>query len=221
MQNSTIKRKPERFDCILLSIGRIPKGKSIDAEKAGVYVNNDGFIPVDEELRTNVSHIYAIGDVIGQPMLAHKALFEGRNVAKLIGGVSNSFKREEIPFVAYTDPEVAWVGVTESEAAKKGIRYGKGIFPWLANGRSSTIGRNEGITKVIYNENDIIIGAGIVGPNAGDLIAEATLAIKMGCSSDDISSIIHPHPTFSETLGTATHVYLGTSTDIYIPKKKM
>jgi dihydrolipoamide dehydrogenase len=210
----------EKFDRILLAVGRTPNGKMIDAEKAGVNVDERGFINVDKQLRTNVANIYAIGDVVGQPMLAHKAVPEGRTAAEVICGMKHYFEPKCIPSVAYTDPEVAWVGVTEKEAKEQGINYDKGVFPWAASGRSLSIGRNEGMTKVLYDENHVIIGAGIVGPNAGELIAEASLAIEMGCDAEDISLTIHPHPTLSETLMMATEVYEGTVTDIYAPKKK-
>ena len=210
----------EKFDRILLAVGRTPNGKMIDAEKAGVNVDERGFVNVDKQLRTNVANIYAIGDVVGQPMLAHKAVPEGRTAAEVICGMKHYFEPTCIPSVAYTDPEVAWVGVTEKEAKEQGINYDKGVFPWAASGRSLSIGRNEGMTKVLYGENHVIIGAGIVGPNAGELIAEASLAIEMGCDAEDISLTIHPHPTLSETLMMATEVYEGTATDIYAPKKK-
>ncbi|WP_119342716.1 dihydrolipoyl dehydrogenase [Facilibium subflavum] len=220
MEGDKATDKPEKFDRILLAVGRAPNGKLIDAEKAGVKVDEKGFIPVDKQLRTNVDNIFAIGDVIGQPMLAHKAVPEGRVAAEVIAGHKHYFEPKCIPAVAYTDPEVAWTGVTEKEAKEKGIKYEKGVFPWAASGRSLSIGRNEGMTKVLYDENHIIIGAGIVGPNAGELIAEASLAIEMGCDAEDVSLTIHPHPTLSETLALATEVYEGTATDIYAPKKK-
>ncbi|MBK2123871.1 dihydrolipoyl dehydrogenase [Fangia hongkongensis] len=220
MEGAKATDKPEKFDRILLAVGRAPNGNLVDAEKAGVNVDERGFISVDKQLRTNVPHIYAIGDVIGQPMLAHKAVPEGRVAAEVISGMKHYFEPKCIPSVAYTDPEVAWVGVTEKEAKEQGIKYDKGVFPWAASGRSLSIGRNEGMTKVLYDENHVIIGAGIVGPNAGELIAEASLAIEMGCDAEDISLTIHPHPTLSETLAMATEVYEGTATDIYAPKKK-
>ena len=220
MEGAKPTAKPEKFDRILLAVGRVPNGKRIDAEKAGVVVDEKGFIEVDKQLRTNVQHIFAIGDVIGQPMLAHKAVPEGRTAAEVIAGQKHYFEPKCIPSVAYTDPEVAWVGLTEKEAKAKGIQYEKGVFPWAASGRSLSIGRNEGITKMLYDENHTLIGAGIVGPNAGELIAEAALAIEMGCDAEDISLTIHPHPTLSETLAMATEVYEGTATDIYAPKPK-
>ena len=220
MEGAKAKSKPERFDSILVAVGRIPNGKLIAAEKAGVVVDDKGFISVDNQLKTNVPHIFAIGDVIGQPMLAHKAVPEGRVAAEVIAGNKHYFEPKCIPSVAYTDPEVAWVGLTEKEAHDKGIGYDKGIFPWAASGRALSIGRSEGITKVLYDKNNIIIGAGIVGPNAGELVAEAALAIEMGCDAEDISLTIHPHPTLSETLAMATEVHEGTVTDLYAPKNK-
>ena len=212
--------KNECFDHILLAVGRTPNGRLINAEKAGVSVDKLGFIKVDNQLRTNVPHIFAIGDVVGQPMLAHKAVPEGRIAAEVIAGMAHYFEPKCIPSVAYTDPEVSWVGLTEKEAQAKGIKYDKGVFPWAASGRSLSMGRNEGLTKMLYDENHVIIGAGIVGPNAGELIAEVALAIEMGCDAEDVSLTIHPHPTMSETIMMATEVYKGTATDIYAPKKK-
>ena len=220
MEGAKATKEPLRFDKILMAVGRKPNGKLIDAEKAGVHVDDRGFIPVDKQLKTNVANIYAIGDIIGQPMLAHKAVPEGRIAAEVICGMKHYFEPKCIPSVAYTDPEVAWVGVTEKEAQENKIKYDKGVFPWAASGRSLATGRNEGLTKVLFDENHIIIGAGIVGPNAGELIAEAALAIEMGCDAEDISLTVHPHPTLSETLALATEVYEGTATDIYAPKKK-
>ncbi len=212
--------KPEKFDRILMAVGRTPNGKKLDAEKAGVKVDERGFINVNNQQKTNVPHIYAIGDVVGQPMLAHKAVPEGRLAAEVISGQKHFFEPKCIPSVAYTDPEVAWTGLTEKEAKEKGIKYEKGVFPWAASGRALSIGRDEGMTKVLFDENHIIIGAGIVGPNAGELIAEACLAIEMGCDAEDISLTIHPHPTLSETLFMATEVYEGTATDLPPQKKK-
>jgi dihydrolipoamide dehydrogenase len=213
--------KPVKFDLILVAVGRTPNGHKIAADKAGVHVNERGFIPVDSQLRTNVPHIFAIGDVVGQPMLAHKAAAEGRVAAEVIAGEKHYFEPKCIPSVAYTDPEIAWVGVSEREAKEKGLDYGKGVFPWAASGRSLSMGRNEGLTKIIFdNKTHRIIGAGIVGPHAGDLISEAGLAIEMGCDAEDISLTIHPHPTLSETIAFASEVFEGTVTDLYIPKKK-
>jgi len=213
--------KSDQFDAILLSVGRRPNGLNIGAENAGVNVNEQGFIPVDDQQRTNVQNIFAIGDIVGQPMLAHKATHEGKIAAEVISGLKVGFDNRVIPSVAYTDPEVAWVGITETEAKKKGIEYGKGSFPWAASGRSLSLGRDDGTTKVLFEkESNRIIGAGIVGPNAGDLIAECALAIEMGADAEDIGLTIHPHPTLSETIGLAAEVFEGTITDLYIPKRK-
>ena len=172
-------------------------------------------------MRTNLSHIFAIGDLVGQPMLAHKASHEAKVAAEAISGMKSFFDARAVPSVAYTDPEVAWTGITEEEAKTQGIAYGKGSFPWAASGRSLSIGRSEGMTKVIFEEDSKrVIGLGIVGPNAGDLIAEGTLAIEMGCDANDIGSTIHPHPTLSETVAFAAEAYEGTITDLYIPGKK-
>ena len=213
--------KPQMYDCILSSVGRVPNGLNIGAEKAGVEVDEKGFISTDTQMRTNVSHIFAIGDLAGQPMLAHKASHEAKVAAEAISGMKSFFDARAVPSVAYTDPEVAWTGITEEEAKTQGIAYGKGIFPWAASGRSLSIGRSEGMTKVIFEEDSKrVIGLGIVGPNAGDLIAEGTLAIEMGCDANDIGSTIHPHPTLSETVAFAAEAYEGTITDLYIPGKK-
>ena len=213
--------KPQTYDRILLSVGRSPNGNKIDADKAGVIVDERGFISVDSQLRTNVAHIFAIGDIVGQPMLAHKAVHEGKVAAEVCAGRNSHFDAKVIPSVAYTDPEVAWVGVTEAEAKAKGIKYGKGVFPWAASGRSLSLGRDEGMTKLIFDEEtEKVIGAGIVGPNAGDLIAEAALAIETHCDAADIGLTVHPHPTLSETVAMAAEAFEGTITDLYMPKKK-
>lgn len=213
--------KPERFDRILCAVGRVPNGGQIGADKAGVKVDERGFIAVDKQQRTNVPHIYAIGDVAGNPMLAHKAIPEGRVAAEVISGMKHYFDVKCIPSVAYTDPEVAWVGVTENEAKAKGLQVGKGSFPWAASGRALSIGRDEGITKLIIDEKTHrVIGGGAVGPNAGELVAEIGLAIEMGCDVEDVSLTIHAHPTLSETVAMAAEVYEGTITDLYMPKKK-
>ena len=213
--------KPQMYDCILSSVGRVPNGLNIGAEKAGVEVDEKGFISTDTQMRTNVSHIFAIGDLAGQPMLAHKASHEAKVAAEAISGMKSFFDARAVPSVAYTDPEVAWTGITEEEAKTQGISYGKGSFPWAASGRSLSIGRSEGMTKVIFEEDSKrVIGLGIVGPNAGDLIAEGTLAIEMGCDANDIGSTIHPHPTLSETVAFAAEAYEGTITDLYIPGTK-
>lgn len=213
--------KPEKFDSILCAVGRRPNGDQIDAAKAGVNVDERGFIKVDKQMRTNVPHIFAIGDVVGNPMLAHKAMPEARVAAEVIAGLKHYFDPRCIASVAYTDPEVAWVGVTENEAKAKGMKYGKGVFPWAASGRSLSLGRSEGMTKLLVDEDTHrIIGAGIVGPNAGELIAEVALAIEMGADVDDVALTIHPHPTLSETIALAAEVFEGTITDLYLPKKK-
>ena len=211
----------DTFDRVLVSIGRSPNGKLIDAENAGVLVNDWGFIEVDKQQRTNIDHIYAIGDVVGQPMLAHKATHEGKTAAENVAGHKASFDARAIPSVAYTDPEIAWMGKTEDECKAEGIEFTKGAFPWAASGRSLSIGRNEGLTKVLFDKDTgQLIGAGIVGTNAGELIAEAVLALEMGADAEDIGLTVHPHPTLSETLNFAAEVAEGTCTDIYVPKKK-
>ena len=213
--------EPQMYDCILSSVGRVPNGLNIGAEKAGVEVDEKGFISTDSQMRTNVSHIFAIGDLAGQPMLAHKASHEAKVAAEAISGMKSFFDARAVPSVAYTDPEVAWTGITEEEAKTQGIAYGKGSFPWAASGRSLSMGRSEGLTKVIFEEDSKrVIGLGIVGPNAGDLIAEGTLAIEMGCDAIDIGSTIHPHPTLSETVAFAAEAYEGIITDLYIPGNK-
>ncbi len=211
----------DTFDAVLVAVGRVPNGSVLGLDAAGVAVTDRGFVPVDEQQRTNVSHVFAIGDVVGQPMLAHKATHEGKVAAEVAAGKPSAFDARGIPSVAYTDPEVAWVGVTETEAKARGLSYGTGTFPWAASGRSLSLGRSEGVTKVLFDtETDRIIGAGIVGPSAGDLIAEATLAIEMGADAADIGLAIHPHPTLSETVGMAAEAFEGTLTDLYLPKKK-
>jgi dihydrolipoamide dehydrogenase len=211
----------DTFDRVLVAVGRKPNGRVIGAENAGVIVDERGFIPTDKQMRTNVPHIFAIGDVVGQPMLAHKAMHEGKVAAEAAAGHNSYFDARVIPSVAYTDPEVAWAGVTENEARAKGVRYGKGVFPWAASGRSLTLGRDEGLTKVLFDsDSERIIGCAIVGPSAGDLITEAALAIEMGADAQDIALTIHPHPTLSETIGLAAEAFDGTITDLYLPKKR-
>ncbi|BBP43239.1 dihydrolipoyl dehydrogenase [Thiosulfativibrio zosterae] len=211
----------DTFDRILVAVGRAPNGKLIDADKAGVAVNDWGFIEVDQRQKTNVDHIYAIGDIVGQPMLAHKAVHEGKVAAEVIAGLPSAFTPMSIPSVAYTDPEVAWAGKTEQQLKDEGIEYEKGAFPWAASGRSLSLGRDEGLTKALFcAETHRLLGAGIVGPNAGELIAEAMLAIEMGADMQDIGLTIHPHPTLSETLGFAAEMAEGTITDLLPPKKK-
>jgi dihydrolipoamide dehydrogenase len=209
------------FDKVLVAVGRRPNGRAIGAENAGVQVDERGFIPVDKQQRTNVGHIFAIGDVVGQPMLAHKATHEGKVAAEVTAGQNSYFDATVIPSVAYTDPEVAWVGKTENEAKAAGIKYGKAAFPWAASGRSLSLGRDEGVTKVLFDETtERIIGCGIVGPSAGDLISEAALAIELGADAADIGLTVHPHPTLSETVAMAAEAFEGTITDLYMPKKK-
>lgn len=211
----------DTFDKVLVAVGRKPNGKVIDAEKAGVAVDDRGFIAVDNQQRTGVSHIFAIGDVVGQPMLAHKAVHEGKVAAEVCAGHKRFFDASLIPSVAYTDPEVAWCGVTETQAKAQGIKYEKGVFPWAASGRSLANGRNEGITKLLFDpEDDRVIGACIVGTNAGDLISEVALAIEMGADAVDLGHTIHPHPTLSETVNFAAEMFEGTITDLMPPKKK-
>jgi len=211
----------DTFDRVLVAVGRRPSGKMVGADAAGVAVDERGFIKVDKQMRTNVSHIFAIGDVVGQPMLAHKAVHEAKVAAEVAAGRNSVFDARVIPSVAYTDPEVAWVGMTEIEAKATSVKYGKGVFPWAASGRSLSLGRDEGITKVLFDEeHERIIGCGIVGPSAGDLIAEAALAIEMGADAADIGLTVHPHPTLSETIGMAAEAFEGTITDLYMPKRK-
>jgi len=209
------------FDQVLVAVGRRPNGRSIGAERAGVAVDERGFIGVDKQQRTNVPHIFAIGDVVGQPMLAHKASHEGHVAAEVAAGKPSYFDVRGIPSVAYTDPEVAWVGVTETEAKAAGVKYGKGSFPWLANGRSLSLGRDEGMTKLLFDEaSGRLIGAAAVGPNAGELIAETALAVEMGADAADVALTVHPHPTLSETVGMSAEAFEGTITDLYMPKRR-
>ena len=210
----------ETFDRVLVAVGRRPNGDRIGAGNAGVHVDERGFIPVDRRQRTNVGHIFAIGDIVGQPMLAHKATHEGKVAAEVCAGHKASFDALAIPSVAYTDPEVAWTGLTETEARERGIDVDKAAFPWAASGRALGIGRSEGLTKVLFDrETGRLLGAGIVGPHAGDLIAEATLAIEMGADARDIGLTIHPHPTLSETFNFAAEMVEGTITDLYLPRR--
>jgi dihydrolipoamide dehydrogenase len=212
---------PAIFDKVLVAVGRRPNGNKIGADRAGVNVDQAGFIAVDKQMRTNVPNIFAIGDIVGNPMLAHKATHEGKVAAEVIAGKKSYFEPMTIPSVAYTDPEVAWMGLSESEAREQGIEYVKGAFPWAASGRSLGIDRDEGMTKVLFDKETMrIIGAGIVGPSAGELIAEAVLALEMGADAEDIGLTIHPHPTLSETFNFAAEMAEGTITDLYIPRKK-
>jgi len=208
------------FDQVLVAVGRAPSGRLIGAENAGVLVDDRGYIPVDKQQRTNVPHIFAIGDIVGPPMLAHKATHEGRVAAQVAAGQPSYFDAKVIPSVAYTDPEVAWAGITETEAKAAGVTYGKGVFPWAASGRSLSLARDEGLTKLLFDAtSERLIGAGLVGPNAGELIAEIALAIEMGADAADIALTIHPHPTLSETVGLSAEAFEGTITDLYLPKK--
>jgi dihydrolipoamide dehydrogenase len=213
--------KPEIYGLVLIAVGRSANGRKIAADKAGVEVNERGLIRVDKQQRTNVPHIFAIGDIVGQPMLAHKASHEGKVAAEAAAGLKSFFDARVVPAVAYTDPEVAWVGLTEDDAKARGIAYEKGSFPWAASARSLTLGRSDGLTKLLFDAaTRRLLGAGIVGVNAGDLIAEAALAIEMGADAADIGLTIHPHPTLSETLAFAAEAAEGTITDLYVPKKR-
>jgi len=211
--------KTDTFDKVLVSIGRSPNGHLLDAEKAGVSIDKDGFIAIDKQMKTNIDHIFAIGDIVGQPMLAHKAVHEAKVAAEVICGQKSGFDALTIPSVAYTDPEVAWTGKTEKELTTEGIKFKKGVFPWAASGRSLSIGRSEGITKGLFDsESGKILGMGICGTNAGELISEASLAIEMGCDMSDIALTVHAHPTLSETTAFAAEMAEGTITDL-MPQK--
>ena len=213
--------EPQLYDLVLVAAGRAPNGRNIGAESAGVAVTERGFIEVDKQMRTNVPHIFAIGDIVGQPMLAHKAVHEGHVAAEAAFGRKSFFDATVIPSVAYTDPEIAWVGVTEDEARKAGRKVGKAVFPWAASGRAIANGRDEGFTKVIVDEETHrVIGGGIVGTHAGDLIGELALAIEMGCDPEDIGKTIHPHPTLGESIGMAAEVFEGVCTDLMPPRRK-
>jgi dihydrolipoamide dehydrogenase len=212
--------QPQVYDRVLLSVGRRPNGKAIDAEAAGVLVNERGYIPVDRQMRTNVPHICAIGDIVGEPMLAHKASHEGKLAAEVIAGHRAAFDARTIPSVAYTDPEVAWMGLTETMAKAQGTEIDKAVFPWAASGRARATARDEGLTKLIFEKSTRrLLGAAIVGPNAGELIAETVLALEMGADAEDIGLTIHPHPTLSETIFFAAEIAEGSITDLYMPKK--
>jgi dihydrolipoamide dehydrogenase len=212
---------PQVYGLVLVAVGRSSNGRRIAAERAGVEVNERGFIRVDKQMRTNVPHVFAIGDIVGPPMLAHKASHEGKVAAEVAAGKKSFFDARVVPAVAYTDPEIAWAGLTEDDAKARGIEYEKGSFPWVASARSLTLGRSDGLTKLLFDKaTGRVLGAGIVGTNAGDLIAEAALAIEMGCDAEDIGLTIHPHPTLSETLSFAAEAAEGTITDLYIPKKR-
>jgi dihydrolipoyl dehydrogenase len=211
---------PQLYDRVLCAVGRVPNGKAIRAQAAGVAVSERGTITVDRQMRTSVPHIFAIGDIVGQPMLAHKATHEGKVAAEVAAGEKSAFDARVIPSVAYTDPEVAWVGVTEAEAQAAGRKLGKGLFPWMASGRALSLNREEGFSKLLFDpESRRVVGGGIVGTNAGDLIAEVALAIEMGATAADVGLTVHPHPTLSETVAFAAEAFEGTLTDLFIPKK--
>ncbi|MEP7156608.1 MAG: dihydrolipoyl dehydrogenase [Betaproteobacteria bacterium] len=213
-------KEPQRYDMALVSVGRAPNGKNIGADKAGIAVTDRGFIHVDSQMRTNVANIFAIGDIVGQPMLAHKAVHEGHVAAEAAAGQKSHFDARVIPSVAYTDPEVAWVGETEDTCKAKGIKYGKAVFPWAASGRAIANGRDEGFTKLIVDsESHRVIGGAIVGTHAGDLISELALAIEMGCDPTDIGKTIHPHPTLGESVGMVAELFEGVCTDLPAPRK--
>jgi dihydrolipoamide dehydrogenase len=213
--------EPRLYDMVLVAVGRSPNGKNIDAGKAGVAVSERGFIPVDKQMRTNMPHIFAIGDIIGQPMLAHKAVHEAHVAAETAAGRNSLFEARQIPSVAYTDPEVAWAGLTEEQCKAQGVKYGKAVFPWAASGRAIANGRDEGFTKLLFDAtNHSLLGGGIVGTHAGDLIGEVCLAVEMGCDPVDIGKTIHPHPTLSESIGMAAEVFEGVCTDLPPMKKK-
>jgi len=215
-EGESAPKEAQLYDLVLQAVGRSPNGRKIGADKAGVAVNERGFIPVDAQMRTNVAHIFAIGDIVGQPMLAHKAVHEAHVAAEVASGDSKAmFDARVIPSVAYTDPEVAWVGLTEDEAKVKGIKLKKGLFPWTASGRAIANGRDEGFTKLLFDaETHRVLGGGIVGTHAGDMIGEVALAIEMGADEVDIGKTIHPHPTLGESIGLAAEAYEGACTDL-------
>ncbi|MBI2320459.1 MAG: dihydrolipoyl dehydrogenase [Betaproteobacteria bacterium] len=219
-QDGQSATEPQRYDRVLLAVGRRPNGRELGAEAAGIAVDERGYIAVDAQRRTNVAHIFAIGDICGEPMLAHKATHEAKVAAEAIAGHKARFDALTIPSVAYTDPEVAWMGLTETEAPEQGVAYAKASFPWAASGRARSVGRTEGMTKLLYDPlSRRILGAGIVGVNAGELIAELVLALEMGADLEDLALTIHAHPTLSETPGFAAEMALGTITDLYVPRK--
>ncbi|AXW85925.1 dihydrolipoyl dehydrogenase [Lonsdalea britannica] len=221
MEGKNAPAEPQRYDAVLVAIGRLPNGKLLDAGQAGVEVDDRGFIHVDKQMRTNVPHIYAIGDIVGQPMLAHKGVHEGHVAAEVIAGKKHYFDPKVIPSIAYTEPEVAWVGLTEKEAKEKGISYETAIFPWAASGRAIASDCADGMTKLIFEkESHRIIGGAIVGTNGGELLGEIGLAIEMGCDAEDIALTIHAHPTLHESIGLAAEVYEGSITDLPNPKAK-
>jgi dihydrolipoamide dehydrogenase len=212
--------EPQEYDRVLVAVGRTPNGRRLGCEAAGVHVDERGYVPVDRQQRTNVPHIHAIGDVVGAPMLAHKATHEAKVAAEVIAGHKRSFDARAIPSVAYTDPEIAWAGLTETDAKARGVAYEKAVFPWAASGRALAMGRDEGFTKLLFDPaTHRVVGGGIVGPNAGDLISEVMLAIEMGADAADIGLTVHPHPTLSETVAMAAEAYDGTLTDLYLPRR--
>ena len=211
---------PQLFERVLVAVGRVPNGKAIGADMAGVTVSERGFIPVDKQMRTNVPHIFAVGDIASPPLLAHKAMHEAKVAAEVAAGHRRAFDARVIPSVAYTDPEIAWVGLTETDAHARGVAFKKGAFPWVASGRSLSLGREDGFTKILFDpDNHRVLGGGIVGTNAGELISEIALAVETGCDAADIGLTIHPHPTLSETVAAAADAVEGTLTDLYVPKK--
>ncbi|PHM46407.1 dihydrolipoamide dehydrogenase [Xenorhabdus mauleonii] len=221
MEGKKAPAEPQRYDAVLVAIGRVPNGKSLDAGKAGVEVDERGFINVDKQMRTNVPHIFAIGDIVGQPMLAHKGVHEGHVAAEVISGKKHYFDPKVIPSIAYTEPEVAWVGLTEKEAKEKGINYETATFPWAASGRAIASDCSDGMTKLIFDkETNRVIGGAIVGTNGGELLGEIGLAIEMGCDAEDIALTIHAHPTLYESIGMAAEIYEGSITDLPNPKAK-
>jgi dihydrolipoamide dehydrogenase len=221
MDGKKAPKQAERYDAVLVAIGRSPNGKLLDAEKAGVHVDERGFIPADKQLRTNVSHIFAIGDIIGQPMLAHKAVHEAHVAAEVISGKKHYFEPKAIPSIAYTDPEVAWVGVTEKEAKAQGLNYETAVFPWAASGRAIASDTSDGMTKLIFDkESHRVLGGAAIGANAGELLGEIGLAIEMGCDAEDLALTVHAHPTLHESVGLAAEVYEGSITDMPNPKAK-
>ncbi len=220
VDGAAVQMKEQLYDLVLQAVGRVPNGKKIAAEKAGVVVDERGFIAVDNQMRTNAPHIFAIGDIVGQPMLAHKAVHEAHVAAEAAAGHKAAFDPRVIPSVAYTDPEVAWVGVTEDDAKAQGLKVGKGLFPWTASGRAIANGRDEGFTKLLFDaETHRIVGGGIVGTHAGDMIGEIALAIEMGADAVDIGKTIHPHPTLGESIGLAAEAFEGACTDLPPPRR--
>ncbi|TKB53702.1 dihydrolipoyl dehydrogenase [Ferrimonas aestuarii] len=221
MEGKKAPAEPQRYDAVLVAIGRTPNGKLIDADKAGVKIDERGFINVDKQMRTNVNHIHAIGDIVGQPMLAHKGVHEGHVAAEVIAGKKHYFDPKVIPSIAYTDPEVAWVGLTEKEAKEQGVNYETATFPWAASGRAIAQDASDGMTKLIFDKDSHrIIGGAIVGSNGGELLGEIGLAIEMGCDAEDLALTIHAHPTLHESIGLAAEVYEGSITDLPNPKAK-